>query len=499
MKTMKIMKEMKIMRGMKKMKEMKIMKKIFFSFLSFFSFFSLFVSCGRPPGDGGELTGVSAGAWNDANPHGMVLIKRGSFGMGPAENDTVWGLYQNRKDVSIDNFWMDETEITNAEYRQFVYWVRDSIIRERLYDPAYGGDDLFKIEEDRDGNPYDPPLLDWKRPIPTERRANEDELLAIQSVNTTHPVTHETRLDPEQMVYRYSSFDATQAALRRNRLDPERRIYNTDITVDPNETVLISKDTAYVNEDGQIISETLSRPLGSPWDFLNSYIINIYPDESAWVNDFNNAYNEPYMRLYFNHPGYDDYPVVGVSWEQANAFCAWRTDYLKKSLPGIYRHTIEPYRLPTEAEWEYAARSGKTENSYPWRSSDPIGDKNCFLGNFKPGEGNYTQDCHLITARVASFSPNEFGLYDMAGNVSEWTSTAFLESGPEIMNDINPQYYYNAAKEDPYAVKKKTVRGGSWKDVAHFIRSDIRSFEYQNEQRSYIGFRCVRTQVGFSK
>ena len=67
------------------------------------------------------------------------------------------------------------------------------------------------------------------------------------------------------------------------------------------------------------------------------------------------------------------------------------------------------------------------------------------------------------------------------------------------MSDINPELRYNAAKEDPYALKKKVVRGGSWKDVSQFIRSDMRSFEYQNETRSYIGFRCVRTQIGFSK
>jgi formylglycine-generating enzyme required for sulfatase activity len=457
-------------------------------------------SCGRSLGESGELTGVGAGAWNEPNPYGMVLIKRGSFEMGPPENDTIWGIHQKQKGVSLDNFWMDDTEITNAEYRQFVHWVRDSIIRERLFDPAYGGNDLFKIVEDREGNVLDPPILDWKRPIPTERRATEEELLAIRSVYRTHPVTGEIGLDPEQMIYRYSVFDATQAALRRNRLDPERRIYDTDVRANPDEIVLISKDTAYINEDGKIISETITRPLSSLWDFLNTYIVRIYPDESVWVNDFNNAYNEPYMRLYFNHPGYNDYPVVGISWEQANAFSAWRTDYLKRSLGNTSaRVTVEPYRLPTEAEFEYAARGGKTENIYPWRQDTPVGDKGCFLGNFKPGEGNYTQDNHLITSRVASFAPNEFGLYDMAGNVAEWTSTAFLESGPEIMNDINPQYYYNAAKEDPYALKKKVVRGGSWKDVAQFIRADMRSFEYQNEQRSYIGFRCVRTQVGVSK
>jgi gliding motility-associated lipoprotein GldK len=301
------------------------------------------------------------------------------------------------------------------------------------------------------------------------------------------------------MIYRYSTFDAAGAALRRNRLNPADRIKNTDLAIDPDEVIMISKDTAYINEEGQIISETITRPLSSIYDFLNTYIINIYPDETVWINDFSNAYNEPYMRLYFNHPGYNDYPVVGISWEQANAFCHWRTEYLKKSLNTPARNAIEPYRLPTETEFEYAARSGNSENIYPWTQDGTMGDKGCFLANFKPGEGNYTEDGHLIPARVGSFSPNEFGLYDMAGNVAEWTSTAFLESGLQVMNDLNPEYRYQAAKEDPYALKRKVVRGGSWKDIAHFVRSDIRSMEYQNEQRSYIGFRCVRTQVGFSK
>jgi formylglycine-generating enzyme required for sulfatase activity len=463
--------------------------------------FVLWASCSSPVGggDGGELTGVGARAWSEPSPYGMVLIKRGAFTVGLAENDTTWGLFKNAKGVSIDNFWMDETEITNAEYRQFVYWVRDSIIRERLYDPAFGGNELFKITEDRDGNPIEPAILDWKRPIPNERRASEDELRAINSVNWTNPISGETKLDPEQMIYRFSIFDETAYALRRHQLDPAKRVRNTDIVVDPNDVIMISKDTAYVNDDGKIISETITRPLSGIWDFFNNYILPIYPDETVWINDFNNAYNEPYMRQYFNFPGYDDYPVVGVSWEQARAFCVWRTDYLKRSLNGAYRALLEPYRLPTETEFEYAARSGKSENIYPWRQNTPVGDKDCFLANFKPGDGNYTEDCHLITSRVGSFLPNEFGLYDMAGNVAEWTSTAYLESGLEIMNDINPEYVYNAAKEDPYAMKKKVVRGGSWKDVGQNIRSDIRSFEYHNEQRSYIGFRCVRSQMGASK
>lgn len=244
--------------------------------------------------------------------------------------------------------------------------------------------------------------------------------------------------------------------------------------------------------------ETITRPLSSDYDFLNTYIVNVYPDTTAWINDFENAYNEPYTRLYFSHPGYSDYPVVGVSWEQANAFANWRTDYLRRSLgrQGVY---IEPYRLPTEAEWEFAARGGANKNMYPWEGDLPISGDGCFYANFKPNEGNYVKDGNLITSRVGTYEPNDFGLYDMAGNVSEWTSTAYTESIDRLTSDINPEYRYNAAIEDPYKMKRKVVRGGSWKDIAHNVRSDLRSWEYQNEQRSYIGFRCVRTQIGFAK
>ena len=445
---------------------------------------------------GGEVTGVGASSWTEPTPYGMVLVDRGSIKAGPQEADSLWGLLPDARGVSVDAFWMDETEITNSKYKQFVFWVRDSIIRERLADPAYGGNEEFKIEEDREGNPVTP-HLNWNKAIPW-RNANEDEQRAIESLYRTNPITGARELDPEQLNYRYEVYNHTEAARRRNRLDPRRREYNTDKPV-PTDVPVISKDTAYINDDGEIIRETISRGLTGDYDVLNTYIVNVYPDTTAWINDFENAYNEPYVRMYFSHGGYNEYPVVGVSWEQANAFANWRTDFLKRSIgrDGIY---IEPFRLPTEAEWEYAARAGVSENKYPWEGDLPMTeDKGCFYANFKPQEGNYVQDGHLITSRVGTYAPNDFGLYDMAGNVSEWTSTAFTESVSKLTSDLNPEYRYDAAVEDPYKMKRKIVRGGSWKDVAHNVRSDLRMWEYQNEQRSYIGFRCVRTQIGFAK
>ena len=281
------------------------------------------------------------------------------------------------------------------------------------------------------------------------------------------------------------------AAKRRNRLNPSERNLNTDVQVDPNEVVMISKDTAYIDDEGRIVRQTINRQLTGPWDFLNTYIVNVYPDTTCWVNDFQNSDNETYMRLYFNSPTYNDYPVVGVTWEQANAFCAWRTDYLLKGLGGAAKY-LQRYRLPTEAEWEFAAR-GRDGNEFPWESKDVKNDRGCFYANFKPDRGNYTLDGNLITSRVGIYSANSNGLYDMAGNVAEWTSTIYTEAGVTAMNDLNPQLTYNAAIEDPYKMKKKSVRGGSWKDPESLIRSAWRTWEYQNQPRSYIGFRCVRS------
>ena len=88
-------------------------------------------------GRGGEVVGVGGGkSFKEPAPFGMTMVKRGFLKMGIDQQDTLWGKETPVKEISVDGFWMDETEVTNSKYKQFVYWVRDSILRERLADPA---------------------------------------------------------------------------------------------------------------------------------------------------------------------------------------------------------------------------------------------------------------------------------------------------------------------------------------------------------------------------
>ena len=150
---------------------------------------------------GGELTGVRGSTYSEPTPYGMVAVRKGSLRVGIEDNDSLWGTEFPVRDISVDGFWMDEHEVSNAKYRQFVNWVRDSIIRERLADPAYGGDESYKIEEDKEGNPVTP-HLNWSKAIPW-KKANEDEQRAIESVYVTHPIDGTKMLDASQLNYRY--------------------------------------------------------------------------------------------------------------------------------------------------------------------------------------------------------------------------------------------------------------------------------------------------------
>ena len=125
--------------------------------------------------------------------------------------------------------------------------------------------------------------------------------------------------------------------------------------------VMVKKDTTIYNENGEIQNVTVYRELKHRSDFISVKRVNIYPDTLCWIRDYTYAYNEPYMKMYFAHPGYGEYPVVGVSWEQAQAFCHWRTFLFNSYQVANKGVRVQDYRLPTEAEWEYAARGTSSQ------------------------------------------------------------------------------------------------------------------------------------------
>ena len=115
---------------------------------------------------------------------------------------------------------------------------------------------------------------------------------------------------------------------------------------------------------------------------------------------------------------------------------------------------VDNFRLPNEFEWEYASRGGQPLNPYPWGGPYLRNGKGCILANFKPGRGNYPDDGGFYTVKVNSYWPNDFGLYNMAGNVAEWTADAFEENAVSFQHDLNGTYTYNATSEDINTLKK---------------------------------------------
>lgn len=331
---------------------------------------------------------------------------------------------------------MDDTEITNNEYRQFVDWVRDSLAHSYLdhYVETEDGEERIDWEYD----------IDW-----------EDEILEDLYYQGDDRFAGRREIDASKLVFEYEWYDWQKAAHDQGR---------------------------------------------SPRNaFIQRRKVNVYPDTLVWIRDFSYSYNEPMTRNYFWHPAFDDYPVVGVDWHMANAFAYWRTKlwdtYQQTRGDGI---NSEDFRLPTEHEWEYAARGGHDLAPYPWGGYYTRNSKGCLLANFKPGRGNYPEDGGLYTVRADAYFPNDFGLYNMAGNVAEWTVTAYYDNAYSFLHDLNPDIRYDAKEDDPDAYKRKVIRGGSWKDVAHFLQTGTRNWEYQDTTKSYVGFRCALTFLGRS-
>lgn len=438
---------------------------------------TLLTSCGR--GDRGQLVGARGQEWHPVKPLGMVLVPGGAFVMGKSSYDIAGLQNAPTKTVTVRSFYMDETEITNSEYRQFVNWVRDSVIRQKLAEAAQyagtgggdaGGNDKGASIQDYAFKGGNSDGKDGEDNLTPYQKYSVDYDPMNQSLNWETPIKWKTSEYPDQYYVRVMDemyLAADQSPTGERKLDVSKLVYKyTSMNV-----------TAVINGSGNTD------------DYVVTHEVPIYPDTTVWVKDFNYSYNEPMHNNYFWHAAYDNYPVVGVSWKQAKAFCDWRTLYHnsyrhEKSLEGV-----PDYRLPTEAEWEYAARGGIESGTYPWGGPYTKNARGCFLANFKPMRGNYAADQALYTVEAESYQANGYGLYNMAGNVSEWVNSAYDKSSYQFYSSMNPSV--NVRENH-----RKVVRGGSWKDVAYYLQVGSRDYEYADSARSYIGFRTVEDYVG---
>ena len=403
----------------------------------------------------------------------LAFIPAGRFMMGRSDQDALFSMNSLAKSVTVDAFWMDQTEITNNKYRQFVYWVRDSIFRTKLGNAGIPDRDYFLVDDD--GNMIEPYVINWNEKIDLNDEITR-EVMEEMYYPPEERFNSKKQVDIRKLNYSYYWVDYQSAARVNYVQDYENNTgrYEGQVT----------------NLDG---SRTEVRDRSS---FIKHIVVNIYPDTLCWIRDFTYSFNDPMADLYFWHPSFDDYPVVGVSWVQANAFSHWRTDYMNNALRKNGVVDVMAYRLPLETEWEYAARGGLDLSMYPWGGPYTRNYEGCFLANFKPLRGNYIDDGNVYTGKVGSYEPNEYGLYDMAGNVAEWTCCAYHPSAYIFQHDLQPNYEYNATPQDPPVLKRKVIRGGSWKDIAYFLQTSTRDYEYQDSTKPYVGFRNVRSYIG---
>lgn len=459
-------------------------------FILFSMTISLLTGCGGS-GDKGELVGVKGKKWHPEKPYGMTLVPGGSFIMGKSDDDLANVQDAPTKTVTVRSFYMDETEITNSEYREFVEWVKDSIIRVRLAilaDEVGGGgtaaaggkggksgksagsiaDFAFNDADPAKMTAYDKYMYENYYSVGTD-----DDPYAGRKLNRKVKLIKDTSKYPDEY---YTEVMDTMYL-------PVAESFNGLRTIDVNKLKF-----RYSWMDIQAAAKAKT---GRRKDFIKTEQTKVYPDTTVWIKDFAYSYNEPMHNDYLWHQAYSEYPVVGVNWKQAKAFCAWRTlkknTYIKSKKKG--RDLTNSFRLPTEAEWEYSARGGLQSGAYPWGGPYTKNDRGCFLANFKPNRGDYAADQSLYTVEAKSFEPNGYNLYNMAGNVAEWTDSSYDAGAYEYVSSMNPNVPDSKNM-------RKVVRGGSWKDVAYFLQVSTRDFEYADTARSYIGFRTVQDYMG---
>ena len=358
---------------------------------------------------------------------GGTIINGGGYGANYLSEDTTL-LYPSA--VSVDNvasFYISDHEVSNTEYREFVNWVRDSIARSKLFLRS-------RIDQKHLWGKY-----------------TNTETENIDSNGQYFVLNWDTKLD-------YHMFDIA-ILIDDMYLSSEERI-NVLNQFDP-------RNWNYIYTDFNN-------------DVKNS--INPYPDTLCWSNEFKYSSRfDPMTNFYFWHPAYDNYPVVGVSWKQAQAYCDWRTKRYNEELNKMNDKKKSNYvgvkfTLPNSKQWSYA--SGSVQPNMTFMKLPYIrNEQGCYTANFGSiylnsdlNVKNLADDGAFLTAKVKSYSVNFFGLYNMFGNVSEWTNDnpiakpdnffQNLVNTFSLVNDSIPlatQLYIT----DPYTKTTKLVEIGS--------------------------------------
>jgi gliding motility-associated lipoprotein GldJ len=407
----------------------------------------------------------------------LVFIEGGRFVMGSGEEDILYTRDNRERTVSVQSFYMDMTEVANIHWLEFMEFYKQD-------------KNKSKISKIHDGYYYDEEK--------TKKYNRYVEFLDSNKINK----------------YNFKKLD----------------------TIRP-------EDVKRFN-----------------YEYFLVQILR--PDTTVWARE--TAFNDSYVSNYLRYPGFRFFPVVGVSWVQAQEFCKWRTyaanEYLfeqakKKDKDGALNEykssedvplesgvVMPDYRLPTEAEWEYAAKGMigtqyEDENQsngrvYPWdghATRNPYGKQmGFFLANFKRGRGDYAgiagkqNDAALITEWIYQYPPNDFGLYNMGGNVAEWVEDVYRPLAYEDVSDLNPvrrigldetrlrpspnrsvfgdsAIHYqlgDKVKNSLIDDDSRVYKGGSWRDVAYFLSPGTRRYLDKKQSRDYIGFRCAMIMAG---
>jgi len=286
------------------------MKQIYFLLLAVTSG-AVLSGCGKK-GDRGEVLGVSGKTFRAEVPYNMVYIPSGSFLMGETDQDVTFSQIAQTRQVTIPAFFMDQTEISNGQYKQFVNWVRDSIaITSFLNDPKYYmAPPKGAPAAATNGKKY----INWdyikKAPIWTNKgKTNNSAKLQGMLYQGDDRIFDRNELDVRLLKYNYELMEFREAANYRGDKTKKRS------------------------------------------DFILRDTVPVYPDTLVWLADFSYAANEP-MVQYFSHPSYRNYPVVGVTWRQARAFTVWRTRYNEAYQDKRHTPHRSEYDLPNEAEFE---------------------------------------------------------------------------------------------------------------------------------------------------